>query len=106
MLTQKAMQERKWGSYPALRKALEDKSLPDSYYGPTSVSDNTLDEFRRLIEIAILAHEYESAIKQSASSVGPENFYKDLRELEGRLEGVCTLFQRLAEDIRAISSNL
>ena len=54
MLTEKALRERKWGAYPALRKALEDKSIPNSYYGPTLVWDNVFGALHRLLEIAIV----------------------------------------------------
>jgi len=106
MLTQKAMQDRQWGSFPALRKVLEDKSLPDSYYGLTSASDNTLDEFRRLVEVAILAREHESDVIQAARTVGPANIYNDLGELEGRLERVCSFIRHQIENVRTVTSNL
>jgi len=45
MLTEEVSRERKWGQFPVLRKALEGKRVPDSYYGPTSVSDNMFEAF-------------------------------------------------------------
>jgi hypothetical protein len=41
MLTQAAFDERKWGPFPALRKALADKRLPDDYYGIASTDDTS-----------------------------------------------------------------
>lgn len=38
MLTEEGSRERMWGKYPSLRKALENKRIPDSYYGPTSMT--------------------------------------------------------------------
>jgi hypothetical protein len=47
-----------WGKYPSLRKALENKGIPDSYYDPTSISDNMFDAMVRFVTIAILVREY------------------------------------------------
>ena len=55
-LTEKAYQERKWGSFPALRQALEDKQIPSNYFGPTSVSDNMFEAMNRLIEKVMTCH--------------------------------------------------
>ncbi len=106
MLTEKASRERKWGRFPALRKALEDKRIPVSYYGPTSVSDNMFDALHRLIEIAILAREHESVIRETAQVVGPEEMYRDLERLRGELEATSSFFKQQAEDVRALCSKL
>jgi hypothetical protein len=45
------------GQFPALRKVLEAKSVPDRYYGPTSVSDTVFDRVHCLMTMAILVHE-------------------------------------------------
>jgi hypothetical protein len=50
------------GKYPSLRKALENKRIPDSYYGPTSISDNMFDAMVRFVTIAILVREYPQDI--------------------------------------------
>ena len=50
MLTEEGSRERMWGKYPSLRKALENKRIPDSYYGPTSISDNMFDAMVRLLQ--------------------------------------------------------
>ena len=78
MLTTESLQKRKWGRFPAMRKALEDKRIPDTYYGPTSVSDNVFDSLSRLVEIAILVHEYESSIRDTAQIVGKQQMWDDL----------------------------
>ncbi len=62
MLTEEGSRERMWGKYPSLRKALENKRIPDSYYGPTSISDNMFDAMVRFVTIAILVREYPQDI--------------------------------------------
>ena len=62
MLTEEGSRERVWGKYPSLRKALENKRIPDSYYGPTSISDNMFDAMVRFVTIAILVREYPQDI--------------------------------------------
>jgi hypothetical protein len=59
MLTYEAYNERKWGPFPALRKVLETRRLPDSCYGWTSVSDNAFDQRHRAVEMSFLACECE-----------------------------------------------
>jgi len=41
---------------------LENKRIPDSYYGPTSISDNMFDAMVRFVTIAILVREYPQDI--------------------------------------------
>ena len=43
MLTQEALREQKWGSFPALRQILEDKLSSGRYDGITSVSYNIFE---------------------------------------------------------------
>ena len=68
MLTEKAMRERMWGQFPALRMILEPKRVPDQYYGPTTVSDNVFDRVQRLLTMAILVHENRRELLQSLKS--------------------------------------
>ena len=42
MLTPEALNERKRGQFPELRKILGRQGIPNDYYGPTSVSSNIL----------------------------------------------------------------
>jgi len=62
MLTEEGSREHMWGKNPKLRKALENKRIPDSYYGPTSISDNMFDAIVRFVTIAILVREYPQDI--------------------------------------------
>lgn len=58
MLTEEDSRERMWGEYPSLTKALENRRIPDSYYGPTSISDNMFDAMVRSVTIAILVRQH------------------------------------------------
>ena len=62
MLTEEDSRERMWGEYPSLRKALENKRIPDSYFGPTSISDNMFDAMVRSVTIAILVRQHPKDI--------------------------------------------
>jgi hypothetical protein len=57
MRTFEAIEEDKWGQYPALRKIFQTKRLPDSYFGPTSVSGNFFEHLPQTFEIALLVCE-------------------------------------------------
>ncbi|NLX18146.1 MAG: hypothetical protein GXY53_02545 [Desulfobulbus sp.] len=105
-LTAEAYRERKWGPFPALRKALEDKQVPPNYYGFTSASDNMFDAMSRLIEIAVLTNEYENDIKAKAVSVGREDMYRDLLNLEEALENASRFFKRTSDKVRMLQNAL
>ncbi len=105
-LTAEAYRERKWAHFPALRKVLEDKQVPPNYYGLTSVSDNMFDAMIRLMEIAVLADEYENDIKATVVSVGREDMYRDLRNLEKALEDASCLFKRFSDKVRMLQTAL
>ena len=78
MLTDKALAERMWGPFPALRIILESKRVPDRYFGPTSVSDNVFDKMERLLIMAILVRENRRDIVEALKSKLPGD---ELRQL-------------------------
>jgi hypothetical protein len=101
-LTEEGYRERKWGRFPTLRQALEDKKIPSTYFGFTSASDNMFDAMGRLLEISVLAVEYQSHIKKTTQSAGQEEMYKDLLKLEEDLEQAMYFFKRKIDEVRAI----
>ena len=105
-LTAEAYRERKWGPFPALRKALEDKQVPSRYYGFTSASDNMFDAMSRLIEIAVLTSEYENEVKGIVVSTGREEMYRDLRNLEEALEQASHFFKTTRDKVRMLYATL
>ena len=106
MLTEEGYREREWGPFPALRKALEGKCIPDRYYGVSSVDDNIFEALHRLVKIAILVREHESVVREIARSVGPGEMYQDLRRLQGELEAACSCFKQHAQHVEALCSKL
>ena len=102
MLSPEGLRERRWGRFPALRKALEDKRIPDQHYGFTSVSDNMFDALQRLLETAVLAGEHQDDILAAARVVGPEQMFGDLQRLIQDLEAAAGSFRQQAERIRAL----
>ena len=105
-LTPEAYRERKWGYFPTLRHALENKEIPSNYYGLTSADDNMFDRMTRLMEIAVLMVEYKRHIKETAQSVGREEMYTDLRRLEEDLEQTSHFLKRMIEEVRTIYTTL
>lgn len=101
MLTDEAIRHRKWGLYPALRKALENKKISDSYYGLTSASDNIFDRMVRLAEIATLLREFRQDVIDTAQSTGEEQMYKDLQELEHGLLYYSDFFRKAAGEVES-----
>ena len=107
MLTDQAHSQRKWGLYPTLRQALQDKHIPDHYYGPTSVSDNMFEQMRRLMEISILTEENEAAVCDVArSNDNRRALWDDLHRLEDMLEGAAKYFTDRAQRIRNLRSKV
>ena len=105
-LTEQAYRERKWGQFPVLRKAIEDKKIPGSYFGVTSASDNMFDAMGRLVEIAVLACEFEDCIIETANSTGNKEMSDDLIKLEKALESICSFFTERIKTIKRLSYTL
>ncbi|MBN2320367.1 MAG: hypothetical protein JXR49_14895 [Acidobacteria bacterium] len=106
MLIEKARRERKWGRFPILRDALEQKKIPDSYYGPTTVSDNVFNALERLIEITFLASENEDSIIETANSKGLIDMDRDLKTLIKELNYATSFFTDNAKNIQAIRKRI
>ena len=79
-------QERKWGEFPELRKALQASPVPASYYGDSSVSDNIFSKLKRLAEVAVIVKEYQTAVAESATPQNLRQLTVDLHRLEQALE--------------------
>ena len=100
------IQERKWGEFPTLRVALQDKRIPDEYYGPTSASKNIFNRLECLLEVSILAFEHADLVKETARSVGQEGMQRDLNRLRDELDAAAAFFRQQAEDVRSLNSKL
>ena len=106
MLSPEALRERKWGRFPTLRKALEEKRLPDTYYGVSSTSDNLCEQYRRLIEIALLTNEHEQLVMDTAQVTGREHMCRDLDELRRQLEHASMFFREHVGRVEKLCSQL
>ncbi len=106
MLTNEAMEERKWGRFPSLRKALANKTPPPAYYGPTSASETISDEMGRLLEISAIAMEYRDYLKKNAENDGEKHAVEDLLRLAERLDGISKYVRQAADEVRALSDSL
>ena len=105
-LTEEAYRERKWGDYPALRQALENKEIPAKYYGFTTAHDNEFDAMNRLHQISVLVAEYKDHIRGTSQSVGREKMVEDLQQLEFQLEDAARSFKRTSEEVRELYATL
>jgi hypothetical protein len=106
MLSLEALNERMWGPFPTLRLALEAESVPDRYYGFTSVSDNMFDALQRAATLAVLVKEFEPKIKALTALAGKETVKRDLERLTRILEQKRSFFDDAIEAVRQISYDL
>jgi hypothetical protein len=90
-----------WGQFPALRTILEAKVIPDHYYGPSSVSDNTFDRLQRILEISILVRENAAAVSEALRAGGPhrEQLAADLDRLRHAHRWAATIFRDATTEI-------
>jgi len=102
MLTEEAYRERKWGRFPALRQALEDKALSQEYLGWTSVSDNIFEALPRVLQIGMPARDSSESLCGAAHRAGWHAMHRDLELLAGELEAAGALLERLAGEVRAL----
>ena len=90
MLTEKARYERMWGSFPSLVKVLSGKSVPDHYFGFSSVSDNRFEQISRLMTISILIRENMEEIKGQLATI--PQLKEELLHIAHALEGAARQF--------------
>ena len=104
-LTEEAYRDRMWGFIPVLRQVLEDKKIPDHYYGFTSADDNIIDRIDRLMHITVLLLNHKSDIREKTQFLEQEDreaIIKDLRTVEQHLEGTSDFLLDAVRKIRAI----
>lgn len=102
MLTVAAINERKWGSFPALRRILESKRVPESYFGPMSVSDNVFDRLHRTLEVALITCDSESDIMDTVRASGSREILEDLDTLRRALNGAISLIEDTSRTVRQL----
>jgi hypothetical protein len=102
MLSDEGLRERRWGMFPTLRLALENRSLPDGYYGWTSISDNVFKRLPRVVEVGLLALESKDHIREVASKVGWDEMHRDLDTLSSELRSIGELLTQASRDVYSL----
>jgi hypothetical protein len=100
-----------WGSFPALRVILEEKRVPDHYYGPSSVSDNIFGQLSRLLQLIILIRENKAQITEALRAnmahkpVSEDDFCRisqlenDLSQLRSGYRWASKIFEDAAKEL-------
>ena len=101
MLTLDALEERKWGRFPTLRRILEGRGVPASHFGLTSVSDNVFDWFHRTLEVALTVTGNEPDITKEAHT-SREELLADLRRVQDDLSATIAFIEYTSRDVRQI----
>ena len=104
MLTEWASRERKWGSFPALRKVLEGKPVPSECI--ISTDETPGEEISRLLEIWRLVQHYGTQIKECADSGDRDQVIEDLRHLEQQLQAASLAIKAAANEVDAFCATL
>ena len=102
-LTDKALRERMWGEFPTLSTILENKELPNLYFGASSASDNIFDQIVHTLKLAILIHENKIEIIQQLKGASHEtrgNFARDF----GCFREKCEWAEKIFRDARMENS--
>jgi len=97
MLTPEALENRKWGEFPELRKALKVSQVPDDYYGHSSVSENLFNQLQRLAEVAVIVKEHRSVVERTAKPENLQELKADIFRLKDALNWASRFFSDHAE---------
>ena len=103
-MTQWAMAERRWRSFPALRRVLEDKPVSTECVFST---DETLgEEVSRLLHTSRLVQHYRRQISELADAGDRHQVIEDLHHLKQQLEAASHCLRGVAKEIGAIGYSL
>lgn len=105
MLTKQELDKRIWGRYPTMRVLLQNKKIPDKYYGATSVSNNLFNESNRLLELLLLTKEF---INSDCCS-GKEqriSLIKELYELQKEINWFKRIIVELNDDVQTLVTDI
>jgi hypothetical protein len=95
-----------WGRFPALRRALEEKTIPARLFGATTASDNMFDQINRLLRIAVLVCEFEDCVKETARSANHSQTCEDLMVLENDLDTAASFLSQSIERVRELGDSI
>src|SRR5262245_15938117 len=104
MLTEKAMYDRMWSWIPVLGKIIGSKRIPDRHFGPSSVSDNSFDGIRRLMQISILVQENSDEITREMEHDAElrGEIRKDLYRVAQALQDVARQFDNASAQVSTL----
>ena len=99
--------DRFWDMFPALKPLLEDKSVPNEYYGPTSASPNVFDDTVRLLQGAIVTRKHlPNLMSEAETDESRSQIVNDLIKMAAALTSVAKNFQQEADGIRNLVGKL
>lgn len=112
MRSAESIEARKWAQFPALGSILQDKRVPEHYYGMTSVSDNVFDQVDRLLQVLVIVRENSpliaAAVKAEAKQQRdnrtdrPPPLLQDLWNLEKALGWVRSMFDDAIRELHSL----
>lgn len=94
-LTEEALYQRTWGSFPQLARLLDRKELGPEWTGYSSASDNTFAKIDRHLNMYALIIENEHEITQAIYRIGIP-LRDELADLAQELEAIAVKFSRAA----------
>lgn len=101
MLTSEAYAERKWASFPALRRVLEGKPLASDQWR-TSIDESPLDTLDRLSDVAALAVEHRAAVWDAARAIGMHEIHTDIERRVGELNSIVGWYSDLKRQVQEL----
>ena len=107
MLTQEGYKKRFWADLITLRRILEDKKIPDKYYG-LSTSDNMFESVGRTLRLSVLIRENRASIIDAASQDPQltDALKTELKKLQSMLRSVSDLFEHECYVIEWVNKEL
>lgn len=112
MRSGESIEARKWAPFPALGSILQDKRVPEKFYGVTSVSNNVFDEVNRLLQVLVIVREntalIATAVKAEASQQRekrtdhPPPLLQDLWNLEKALGWARSMFDDAIREVHSL----
>jgi hypothetical protein len=112
MRSVESIEARKWAQFPALGSILQNKRVPEHYYGITSLSDNVFDQVNGLHEVLVIVREntalIAAAVKAEAKrqrehqTARPPPLLQDLCNLESALGWARSLFDDAIRELHSL----
>lgn len=109
-LTDKALKDRFWGPLDNIRILLEDRKIPDGYYGHSLASDNSFDAVSRHLQLFVLVSENKETITDAVASCQDDEqihlLIDELQMLQSMLQDKKRWFEQGIRDVEDIIDNV